>query len=78
MALATEPALLASDAALAAGRRSLQAMLDRTAVVEMPAAEWLRLDPVAGTLVDVDEPADLERLARDGTDNTGRRTAHEQ
>jgi molybdopterin-guanine dinucleotide biosynthesis protein A len=69
MAVAVAPALEAADAALAAGRRSLLAMLDALAGVDVPAAEWLHLDPGAGTLVDIDEPADLERLARPNIDH---------
>lgn len=55
----------AAGAALAAGDRSLVRVLDRLATVEIRAAEWLALDPAGRTLVDVDAPADLDRL-RDG------------
>lgn len=64
MAVRTGPALLAADAVLARGRHSLQALLDALAVVELPAESWLRLDPAGGTLDDVDEPADVDRLDR--------------
>ncbi|HSL97496.1 MAG TPA: NTP transferase domain-containing protein [Candidatus Deferrimicrobiaceae bacterium] len=62
MAVHTATALVAAEAAVASGRRSLQALLDALAVVEIPTMEWLRLDPSGGTLDDVDEPADVERL----------------
>lgn len=64
MAVRTAEAMAAAEAALASGRRSLQALLDGLTVVQIPAAAWLRLDPTGGTLDDVDEPADLERLER--------------
>jgi len=68
LALACAPGRAAAARALTAGRRSLQALLDELVVAEIPAAAWLRLDPAAGTLDDVDEPADLERIARGGLD----------
>ncbi|NJD29768.1 MAG: hypothetical protein FIA92_15940 [Chloroflexi bacterium] len=63
LALETAAALPAADAAIQAGRRALQAALDGLVVVELAASSWLRFDPDGGTLDDVDEPADLERLA---------------
>jgi len=62
MAVRAAAALAAAEAAVASGRRSLQALLDAVSTVELPAAAWLRLDPAGGTLDDVDEPADVERL----------------
>jgi molybdopterin-guanine dinucleotide biosynthesis protein A len=47
---------------VAAGDRSLVRLLGRLRCVEIPAADWLALDPAAETLLDVDRPEDLERL----------------
>ena len=44
------------------GDRSLQALVDRLPHIELPAAEWLALDPGAATLTDIDTRADLDRL----------------
>jgi molybdopterin-guanine dinucleotide biosynthesis protein A len=46
----------------AAGERSLQGLLDRLAWAELPAADWLPLDPEAMTLLDVDTADDLDRI----------------
>ena len=57
----------ASTAALEAvrnGDRSLVRLLDRLRFVELPAPEWLALDPAGVTLRDVDRPEDLERIHR--------------
>jgi molybdenum cofactor guanylyltransferase len=58
--LRVEPAAGAIDTLLGDGRRSLRALLAsvRTVVVDEPA--WTALDPERGTLIDVDEPSDLE------------------
>jgi molybdopterin-guanine dinucleotide biosynthesis protein A len=47
---------------LAAGDRSLVRLLGRLRVAEIPAAEWLALDPAGRTLLDVDRPADVARI----------------
>src|SRR5882672_5787921 len=49
---------------LDAGERSLRSLLQslRTAVVDEPT--WTVLDPSRGTLIDVDEPEDLDRGTR--------------
>jgi molybdenum cofactor guanylyltransferase len=62
MALRVASAALPARAAIAEGRRSLQSLLDRLRWTELPAGEWLALDPGARTLLDVDTPADLDRL----------------
>lgn len=62
LALRLEPAQQAAREAAGAGERSLQACVDRLAHAELPPARWLRLDPGARTLVDIDTPADLDRL----------------
>ena len=51
----------AAAAALADGDRSLVRLVDRLRSVEIPASEWQAVDPGARTLVDIDEPADVER-----------------
>jgi molybdopterin-guanine dinucleotide biosynthesis protein A len=48
-------------ACLAAGRRSLRALLDAIPAATLPAAEWRALDPGGETLRDIDTPADLAR-----------------
>jgi molybdopterin-guanine dinucleotide biosynthesis protein A len=62
VALRVEPARAAAVAALEAGDRSLVRLLDRLALVEVPAAEWHSLDPEGRTLADVDVPDDLRRV----------------
>ncbi len=54
-------ALVAARSALAGGERSLRALFDAVATVELPEEEWQRVAP-AGTLDDLDTPADLDRL----------------
>jgi molybdopterin-guanine dinucleotide biosynthesis protein A len=48
--------------ALAAGDRSLVRMLERLRVDEIASAEWLALDPVGRTLLDIDRPSDVDRI----------------
>jgi len=62
LAVRVQPAARAAREAVEAGHRSLQALLDRMAVVELPMTIWRPLDPGARTLLDVDTPADLERI----------------
>ena len=64
LAVRVQPASRAARDAVEAGHRSLQALLDRITAIELPAAVWLALDPAATTLLDVDTPADLDRLRR--------------
>ena len=64
MALVVQEARDAARAALAVADRSLVSLLDRLASAEIAASEWLRLDPEANTLLDVDTTADLERIRR--------------
>jgi molybdopterin-guanine dinucleotide biosynthesis protein A len=65
VALRTEAARRAVDESLGAGERSLRAMLARLAVEELDPETWHRLDPHSETLIDIDEPADLEALRLD-------------
>jgi len=62
LAVRVQPASRAAREAVEAGDRSLQALLDRIAAIELPAVDWLPLDPGALTLTDVDTRADLNRL----------------
>jgi molybdopterin-guanine dinucleotide biosynthesis protein A len=62
LAVRLRPAADAARVALAAGDRSLEALVDRLAHVELPAAAWQALDPGALTLADIDTRADLDRL----------------
>lgn len=62
LALRAGNASSAAAQALAVGDRSLVRMLDRLRSIEIPASEWLALDPAGRTLLDVDRPADLERI----------------
>lgn len=45
--------------------RSLVRLLDRLRSIEIPASEWLVLDPAGRTLLDVDRPEDLEQIRRE-------------
>jgi molybdopterin-guanine dinucleotide biosynthesis protein A len=62
LGLRVAAARTAAIAAIAAGDRSLQALVDRLSHAQLPASEWLAMDPDASTLLDVDTLADLERL----------------
>ena len=63
--LAVRPSLAGPvvDALLRDDRRALRALLDRLAVVVVPATAWRAIDPDGRTLDDVDTPADLDRAA---------------
>jgi molybdopterin-guanine dinucleotide biosynthesis protein A len=78
MALETTSGSRLADELVARGRRSLQALLDALPVTVLSLDEWLRLDPDAGTLDDIDEPADLERLAMGLRDDPGEESANER
>jgi molybdopterin-guanine dinucleotide biosynthesis protein A len=62
LALGVSEARNAVRAALAAGDWSLVRLIARLTSAEIPAAEWLRLDPGAETLLDVDSAEDLARI----------------
>lgn len=64
VALRVAEASRAVEAAIAAGETSLRAALARLTVAEMPEAEWRRLDPAGGSLLDVDTHADLDAARR--------------
>jgi molybdopterin-guanine dinucleotide biosynthesis protein A len=51
-----------SEARGAGGEGSLRAMLARLAVEALDPETWRALDPEGATLIDIDEPADLEAL----------------
>ncbi|MFL5736879.1 MAG: molybdenum cofactor guanylyltransferase [Actinomycetota bacterium] len=50
-----------ADQLLSKGERSLRALLAQFGLVEFEEPEWRKLDPDAGTLVDVDSPDDLHK-----------------
>jgi molybdopterin-guanine dinucleotide biosynthesis protein A len=62
MAVRLAAAKRAAAAALEAHAGSLQALLDRLALVELPGSAWRALDPEGRTVLDVDTPADLDRI----------------
>jgi len=62
LALRVESGASVSARAVVEGDRSLHRMLDRLRFVELAPADWLGLDPGALTLLDIDRPADLERI----------------
>lgn len=62
LALRVGPASIAARDAMHVGDRSLVRLLGRLRSIELPAAAWLALDPAGGTLLDVDVPADLDRI----------------
>jgi molybdopterin-guanine dinucleotide biosynthesis protein A len=64
--LARDRALPVARALLAAGRSSLSGLLEALDAVALPTATWRARDPGGRTLIDVDRPADLERLSRRG------------
>jgi molybdenum cofactor guanylyltransferase len=62
LALAVNEARDSARAALGAGDRSLLSLVARLTSAEIPATVWLRLDPDASTLLDVDTAEDLARI----------------
>jgi len=62
LAIRVETARAAAAAAVAEGDRSLVRLLDRLRSIEIPAPEWLALDPEARTLRDIDTREDLSRI----------------
>jgi molybdopterin-guanine dinucleotide biosynthesis protein A len=72
LALREHAAVRAARAALEAGDRSLTGFVDRLRTIELPAQEWEALDPAGDTLVDVDRPADLDRLRSGEFEGEGR------
>jgi molybdopterin-guanine dinucleotide biosynthesis protein A len=59
--LRTVPVAEAVGALLQAGQRSLRDLLATVATVMIDEPTWTALDPGRRTLIDVDEPADLDR-----------------
>jgi molybdopterin-guanine dinucleotide biosynthesis protein A len=62
IALRVDAARSAIAATLGRGERSLRSMLAGLAVAELDPEIWRTLDPDGETLIDIDEPADLEAL----------------
>jgi molybdenum cofactor guanylyltransferase len=65
LAIRVESVGPAAARAVFAGDRSLVRLLDRLQSIEIPAPEWLPLDPEARTLRDVDRPEDLAQMRRE-------------
>jgi molybdopterin-guanine dinucleotide biosynthesis protein A len=61
LVVATDRARDAVTALLDAGERSLRQLLGAVSTVVVDEPSWTSLDPERRTLVDVDEPGDLER-----------------
>jgi molybdenum cofactor guanylyltransferase len=59
-----EPAADAAANLLGSGRRRLRDLLSAVRTVVVDEASWAALDPERRTLVDIDEPADVERAPR--------------
>jgi molybdopterin-guanine dinucleotide biosynthesis protein A len=57
----TDPALAAARRLLTAGRRRLRDLLAEVPTVLVDEPTWTALDPERRTLLDVDEPTDLDR-----------------
>jgi molybdopterin-guanine dinucleotide biosynthesis protein A len=66
LALRVRPALAAGEELIRTGERSLRALLAALGAVGVEEATWRRLDPDGASLRDVDTPADLAGLLRDG------------
>lgn len=64
LALRVTTASRAAVEAVSGGDRSLVRLLERLRSIEIPASEWLTLDPAGRTLLDVDRPSDLEEFRR--------------
>jgi molybdopterin-guanine dinucleotide biosynthesis protein A len=62
LAVRVRAAASAAAEAVDSGDRSLQALVERLAHMEIAPSEWLRLDPGANTLLDVDTAADLDGI----------------
>ena len=62
LAVRVDPVSRAAASAVIDGDRSLVRLLDRLRSIEIPAAEWLALDPNGQTVLDVDVPGDLEHV----------------
>jgi molybdenum cofactor cytidylyltransferase len=64
LALRVPQTLAVIDAVIDAGDRSIVRLLGRLRSIELPASDWLALDPAARTLLDVDRPSDIEVARR--------------
>lgn len=68
LALRSAAAAREARAMLATADRSMRALVESLATLELPAREWQPLDPNGDTLMDVDTPDDLSRLRALGAD----------
>jgi molybdopterin-guanine dinucleotide biosynthesis protein A len=60
LALRVDPASPAAGRLVGSGRRRLRDLLAELRVIVVAEAEWRAIDPGARSLVDVDEPSDLD------------------
>ena len=60
LAVRTRPAAIAAHTLLHDGKRSLLELMHELRAVEIDEPTWTALDPGRTTLLDVDEPSDLE------------------
>ncbi|GEM_PF-205835 len=64
LAFRVAPTLAVMADAVGSGDRSIVRLLARLRSIEVPASDWLVLDPDGRTLLDVDRPSDIEGLRR--------------
>lgn len=62
LAVRVGAASAAAAVAIEAGDRSIIRLLGRLKTIEIPASEWLSLDPTGRTVADIDVPADIQRI----------------
>ncbi|MEA2675277.1 MAG: molybdenum cofactor guanylyltransferase [Chloroflexota bacterium] len=64
LALRVAPTLPVIAEAVGSGDRSIVRLLGRLRSIELPAPDWLALDPDGRTLLDVDRPSDIKGARR--------------
>jgi molybdopterin-guanine dinucleotide biosynthesis protein A len=64
LVLRVAPSLQVIEAAVDSGDRSIVRLVGRLRSIELPASDWLALDPDGRTLLDVDRPSDIEVARR--------------
>ena len=64
LALRVAPTVAVLADVMDSGDRSIVRLLTRLRSIELPASDWLVLDPDGRTLLDVDRPSDIEGLRR--------------
>ena len=66
LGLRVGPARIAAGAAMAAGDRAMVRLIDRLRIAKIPDLDWSILDPTGQSVLDIDLPADLERVRPQG------------